>query len=166
MIRRPPRSTLFPYTTLFRSSYVAEGDLHEAARRRRRSEKADRVNIPCRLRLDVERRKNEAENDRESDPPHGHLGWGLLHGESSRTRRRAPAERACDLTSRPFATSTDVPFRSSLYRTRPARPVGRQSRPSTSAAFCAVGPLTKRRAGTPISPSTSDPIVLFWYTRR
>src|SRR2546427_5392233 len=25
MIRRPPRSTLFPYTTLFRSSYVADG---------------------------------------------------------------------------------------------------------------------------------------------
>src|SRR2546429_6043297 len=24
MIRRPPRSTLFPYTTLFRSQYVAE----------------------------------------------------------------------------------------------------------------------------------------------
>src|SRR3712207_7664458 len=24
MIRRPPRSTLFPYTTLFRSEYVAE----------------------------------------------------------------------------------------------------------------------------------------------
>src|SRR3712207_8449578 len=27
MIRRPPRSTLFPYTTLFRS--VGHGDLHE-----------------------------------------------------------------------------------------------------------------------------------------
>src|SRR5438477_3204124 len=25
MIRRPPRSTLFPYTTLFRSSYMAVG---------------------------------------------------------------------------------------------------------------------------------------------
>src|SRR2546430_9742556 len=25
MIRRPPRSTLFPYTTLFRSLYAAEG---------------------------------------------------------------------------------------------------------------------------------------------
>src|SRR5260370_10414060 len=25
MIRRPPRSTLFPYTTLFRSSYVLAG---------------------------------------------------------------------------------------------------------------------------------------------
>src|SRR2546426_3577295 len=28
MIRRPPRSTLFPYTTLFRSDYVA---IHELA---------------------------------------------------------------------------------------------------------------------------------------
>src|SRR5687767_15317129 len=28
MIRRPPRSTLFPYTTLFRSSQ-AEGQLHQ-----------------------------------------------------------------------------------------------------------------------------------------
>src|SRR2546427_6450176 len=27
MIRRPPRSTLFPYTTLFRSAAVAEGML-------------------------------------------------------------------------------------------------------------------------------------------
>src|SRR2546427_4850520 len=25
MIRRPPRSTLFPYTTLFRSTYVVKG---------------------------------------------------------------------------------------------------------------------------------------------
>src|SRR5947208_5061032 len=30
MLRRPPRSTLFPYTTLFRSSRVAEqGDLRD-----------------------------------------------------------------------------------------------------------------------------------------
>src|SRR3712207_7425352 len=29
MIRRPPRSTLFPYTTLFRSQHVAD-DLHVA----------------------------------------------------------------------------------------------------------------------------------------
>src|SRR3712207_9071307 len=33
MIRRPPRSTLFPYTTLFRSMvfWVPEGDTFEAA---------------------------------------------------------------------------------------------------------------------------------------
>src|SRR2546430_14049020 len=27
MIRRPPRSTLFPYTTLFRSAFIAEAPL-------------------------------------------------------------------------------------------------------------------------------------------
>src|SRR3712207_7168803 len=30
MIRRPPRSTLFPYTTLFRSLFAAYCDLREA----------------------------------------------------------------------------------------------------------------------------------------
>src|SRR2546430_9206160 len=29
MIRRPPRSTLFPYTTLFRSMVLAVGHVHE-----------------------------------------------------------------------------------------------------------------------------------------
>src|SRR5574340_1459202 len=29
MIRRPPRSTLFPYTTLFRSMLACEGELYE-----------------------------------------------------------------------------------------------------------------------------------------
>src|SRR5215204_7335703 len=32
MIRRPPRSTLFPYTTLFRSTFVVESDPAEAVR--------------------------------------------------------------------------------------------------------------------------------------
>src|SRR3712207_8995108 len=32
MIRRPPRSTLFPYTTLFRSDLLAVGERLEAAR--------------------------------------------------------------------------------------------------------------------------------------
>src|SRR3712207_8256913 len=36
MIRRPPRSTLFPYTTLFRSA-PARRDRRDAADRRRRS---------------------------------------------------------------------------------------------------------------------------------
>src|SRR2546429_8211821 len=36
MIRRPPRSTLFPYTTLFRSRVPRrEGELHPVGRRRR-----------------------------------------------------------------------------------------------------------------------------------
>src|SRR5258707_10968656 len=32
MIRRPPRSTLFPYTTLFRSSAEPRGSVHAATR--------------------------------------------------------------------------------------------------------------------------------------
>src|SRR2546430_10711995 len=31
MIRRPPRSTLFPYTTLFRSGYDSTGQTHRTA---------------------------------------------------------------------------------------------------------------------------------------
>src|SRR3712207_9250873 len=34
MIRRPPRSTLFPYTTLFRSAHDEENGLHAAPPRR------------------------------------------------------------------------------------------------------------------------------------
>src|SRR2546422_1531297 len=33
MIRRPPRSTLFPYTTLFRSTLTERGRAHPALRR-------------------------------------------------------------------------------------------------------------------------------------
>src|SRR2546429_6407836 len=33
MIRRPPRSTLFPYTTLFRSIQIAQGNPRAAAAR-------------------------------------------------------------------------------------------------------------------------------------
>src|SRR3712207_7212959 len=35
MIRRPPRSTLFPYTTLFRSPGAADGDVTDVPLRRR-----------------------------------------------------------------------------------------------------------------------------------
>src|SRR3989442_15366567 len=34
MIRRPPRSTLFPYTTLFRSALVDESGTHDLAQLR------------------------------------------------------------------------------------------------------------------------------------
>src|SRR2546423_11820173 len=46
MIRRPPRSTLFPYTTLFRSHYVSE-DAWKAAHAGDRPEeiRADEVGV-------------------------------------------------------------------------------------------------------------------------
>src|SRR3712207_8248148 len=36
MIRRPPKSTLFPYTTLFRSDPVQAGEVHQQVARLRR----------------------------------------------------------------------------------------------------------------------------------
>src|SRR2546427_2250075 len=72
MIRRPPRSTLFPYTTLFRSycgvaprSVVDPRGLSELARRARRnrseehtSELQSQSNLVCRLLL--EKKKSPA----------------------------------------------------------------------------------------------------------
>src|SRR2546429_2170568 len=70
MIRRPPRSTLFPYTTLFRSSGVAGGHRramsrakipHSMARPTRSeehtSELQSRLHLVCRLLLEKKKKK-------------------------------------------------------------------------------------------------------------
>src|ERR1041385_9396016 len=67
MIRRPPRSTLFPYTTLFRSGHSQVGlapmtvlHLHGAVSDRDRSEEhtselQSRLHLVCRLLLEKKR---------------------------------------------------------------------------------------------------------------
>src|SRR6266702_7720228 len=70
MIRRPPRSTLFPYTTLFRSILVAAGSSAGAARfpkclgeprsEEHTSELQSRGHLVCRLLL--EKKKNTHNN--------------------------------------------------------------------------------------------------------
>src|SRR5256885_12997553 len=72
MIRRPPRSTLFPYTTLFRSvAYLVFGRdwhpfhylmlPHEAARIDRSEEHTSELQSPCNLvcRLLLEKKKKK-----------------------------------------------------------------------------------------------------------
>src|SRR2546429_6665266 len=75
MIRRPPRSTLFPYTTLFRSLEKLSGRTHavvtgvalirlpDAERRSEEhtSELQSRLHLVCRLLLE---KKNEQHTDR------------------------------------------------------------------------------------------------------
>src|SRR6266536_3756291 len=64
MIRRPPRSTLFPYTTLFRSAHphrlfaVGRGDQDRRAGRSEEhtSELQSRVDLVCRLLLEKKKR--------------------------------------------------------------------------------------------------------------
>src|SRR2546422_4133706 len=87
MIRRPPRSTLFPYTTLFRSredllndirSYLAAGnsglieyrDKSKAVRladelrsEEHTSELQSRLHLVCRLLLEKKKKKNEIDNN-------------------------------------------------------------------------------------------------------
>src|SRR2546427_3894603 len=72
MIRRPPRSTLFPYTTLFRSSAGVTASDHdgpailsvgEVARRSGRSEEhtselQSQSNLVCRLLLEKKKNNN------------------------------------------------------------------------------------------------------------
>src|SRR6266571_8192414 len=69
MIRRPPRSTLFPYTTLFRPAFRPSGKIavtglrRERAQRSRRSEEhtselQSHVNLVCRLLLEKKKKKN------------------------------------------------------------------------------------------------------------
>src|SRR6266704_4573048 len=66
MIRRPPRSTLFPYTTLFRSRRrhrrsdrrrPAEPDIHRVRSEEHTSELQSRFDLVCRLLL--EKKKNK-----------------------------------------------------------------------------------------------------------
>src|SRR5256885_12485224 len=74
MIRRPPRSTLFPYTTLFRShQHVAAGDerhgerAHRGARPDHRSEEhTSELQSPCNLvcRLLLEKKKKKTSTNR------------------------------------------------------------------------------------------------------
>src|SRR4051812_49605448 len=94
MIRRPPRSTLFPYTTLFRSR-LADDDadhhgrwwpdrlvldgVHEGRGRRSEehtSELQSHVNIVCRLLLEKKKKKKTQHNSSiQSKSPresHGH----------------------------------------------------------------------------------------------
>src|SRR3712207_7884633 len=61
MIRRPPRSTLFPYTTLFRSSL---GDRRQRGEQRQRLEGGDGVAALQRLHGHVQHRHVVREEDR------------------------------------------------------------------------------------------------------
>src|SRR6266550_8302589 len=86
MIRRPPRSTLFPYTSLFRSAHVPgarrspgsrcgyerRGSRSAPARRARRSEEhtselQSRLHLVCRLLLEKKKKKNKKKKKKKKE---------------------------------------------------------------------------------------------------
>src|SRR3712207_6962789 len=60
MIRRPPRSTLFPYTTLFRSRGLVDGAAHDAPRLGAGTDRGERVSQPAHWALPDPRRVGSA----------------------------------------------------------------------------------------------------------
>src|SRR5690349_23388179 len=97
MIRRPPRSTLFPYTTLFRSPPRAgrtspmqrrQSRSRRAARRwHRRSEEhtselQSRRDLVCRLLLEKKKKKKKKKKNKQKNKKQA-------RSEISRTRERA-----------------------------------------------------------------------------
>src|SRR2546422_1819666 len=89
MIRRPPRSTLFPYTTLFRSRWSSvtlprgsnsrrRSGPSAASRRRGRSEEhtselQSRLHLVCRLLLEKKKKKRECRSTIENHIHHRHF---------------------------------------------------------------------------------------------
>src|SRR3712207_7524739 len=87
MIRRPPRSTLFPYTTLFRSRVRARGQGGNALPRLRRGRAAARQEgarrgAPARAAAAVgERRGDRAREDRKStrlNSSHANISYAVF----------------------------------------------------------------------------------------
>src|SRR2546427_8538600 len=84
MIRRPPRSTLFPYTTLFRSSTrlepipetegfwleIANGGPEKSRSEEHTSELQSQSNLVCRLLLEKKKTRPSLRNSITSDPLH------------------------------------------------------------------------------------------------
>src|SRR2546429_2274626 len=100
MIRRPPRSTLFPYTTLFRSSFMASnrrsyvkrggssaicrlsGRIAVTRSEEHTSELQSRLHLVCRLLL--EKKKEHKPRPGDAAQPRS------THGNAAQARRFAP----------------------------------------------------------------------------
>src|SRR2546426_8915382 len=99
MIRRPPRSTLFPYTTLFRSlparrfeyglaggrcpqpSFICNATANLDLRYGRSEEHTSELQSPCNLvcRLLLEKKKKKTK-----------ISWSILTQSSEQTQQRTP----------------------------------------------------------------------------
>src|SRR5690242_21136116 len=96
MIRRPPRSTLFPYTTLFRSQravarrdpaprdeaerhgHDAEGN-HDQRSEEHTSELQSHVNLVCRLLLEKKKKKKKKDYSRKQITETSHNRYDTPH---------------------------------------------------------------------------------------
>src|SRR5205807_6632086 len=102
MIRRPPRSTLFPYTTLFRSQHSSTAGLIWHGRQcsarsqapLRSEEHTSELQSPCNLvcRLLLEKKKKNLHDVSDTYSQHSHIAYFISHYDVvQRVRRRGSA---------------------------------------------------------------------------
>src|SRR2546422_8398776 len=101
MIRRPPRSTLFPYTTLFRSEVFLEG-------------LGERIGgglalLPVRVLQQVERRDRKSTRLNSS---HGYISYAVFCLKKKKTNLASTKANARNVTAR-CPGSVDIPLQSS-----------------------------------------------------
>src|ERR1022692_2147746 len=96
MIRRPPRSTLFPYTTLFRSrpacgeSFPVRSGTSAGSPTTRSEEHTSELQSPCNLVCRLLLEKRERWRRDLGDRPGGRSGTGAAGGRGDRARQGRP----------------------------------------------------------------------------
>src|SRR5476649_216383 len=128
MIRRPPRSTLFPFTTLFRSSACAARpsvlpNRHSPRPRRRRSEEhtselQSHSDLVCRLLLEKKKRQlhpDPLSRNQRKNLEGSQRAAHLPRRRAARIRRLSPADRAAHEHRDLFFLMIRRPPRSTLF---------------------------------------------------
>src|SRR2546427_4391120 len=111
MIRRPPRSTLFPYTTLFRSRQRFAGAQvdRERARQREEDDRGDEGHERGRHRFGqphaaAPHRPHHRGADRKStrlNSSHSQISYAVFCLKKKKKKRRSPSTRPRSATARP-----------------------------------------------------------------
>src|SRR2546422_8092849 len=93
MIRRPPRSTLFPYTTLFRSSDRAPHQLEAGDRKKDHDRQcAQRFELAVAVGMVLVRRAGRTRTDRKStrlNSSHGYISYAVFCLKKKKQPNRA-----------------------------------------------------------------------------
>src|SRR2546421_5959411 len=93
MIRRPPRSTLFPYTTLFRSDRDWSSDVCSSDRSEEHTpELQSRSDLVCRLLLETKSRRRGSRGT--TTTPDTHSARGRRETQATRCPARRSAARS------------------------------------------------------------------------
>src|SRR3712207_8424331 len=101
MIRRPPRSTLFPYTTLFRSHEHRERHETDGEKEQEQPEERRQVEEPGDIEIVVDERAPRRESDRKStrlNSSHANISYAVFCLKKKRRdrtcTRRSPASES------------------------------------------------------------------------